>query len=157
MAICKRLKEFLDKNNIQYNTFKHRVAYTAQKIAATAHISGDLVAKSVMIRADDQIIMCVCPATYRINLDVLKKELKLKKVSLVSEKEFSRLFPDCEPGAMPPFGNLYDIPVYVAESLTADDDIVFNAGNHSELVQMSYNDFEKFVNPIILRISEHMH
>ena len=101
--------------------------------------------------------MCVCPATYRINLDVLKKELKLKKVSLVSEKEFSRLFPDCEPGAMPPFGNLYNIPVYVAESLTADDDIVFNAGNHSELVQMSYNDFEKFVNPKILRISEHMH
>lgn len=157
MAICKRLREYLEKNNIQYNTFKHRTAYTAQKIAASAHISGDLIAKSVMIKADGLIIMCVCPASYKINLDNLKKELKVKKVSLVSEKEFSRLFPDCEPGAMPPFGNLYNIPVYVAESLTADDDIVFNAGSHSELVQMSYNDFEKFVNPKILRISEHLH
>ncbi len=148
-----RITEFLDKNKVKYVIIKHSQAYTAQEIAASAHISGKELAKAVMIKIDGRIAMAVLPASYKISFDQLKEALNTDKIRLAYEQEFIDNFPDCEVGAMPPFGNLYDIEVYVAESLAEDDDIAFNACSHTELIKMKYNDFEKLVKPTIIKFS----
>ena len=143
----KKLKDFLDKHNIQYVTCIHSTAYTSQQIAASAHIPGKELAKTVIVKLDGKIAMAVLPASYRVDLDKLKKVAGSKQASLASEGEFKNMFPDCEVGAMPPFGNLYDMPVFVSESLSEDDEIAFNAGSHRELIRLKYNDFENLVKP----------
>jgi Ala-tRNA(Pro) deacylase len=149
----KKLKEYLDKNNIKYVTIRHSQAYNAQRIAASAHIPGNELAKTVMVKIDGKMAMAVLPASFRINFDTLKLMIGANQIELADELEFKYLFPDCEVGAMPPFGNLYDMDVYVAEKLREDEEIVFNAGNHNELIRMTYDDFEKLVKPHILRFS----
>lgn len=145
-----KLKQFLDRNKVKYVTIQHSPAYTAQEIAATAHISGKEVAKTVMVTVDDELAMAVVPATAKVDFARLKKAAGAKKVKLASEQEFENKFPECELGAMPPFGNLYDMKVFVAKELTADEDIAFNAGTHSELVRLPYGDFERLVKPEVL-------
>jgi Ala-tRNA(Pro) deacylase len=149
----KKLKEFLESQNIKYMLCIHSTAYTAQEIAASAHIPGKDLAKTVMVKIDDKMAMAVLPASFRVDFDLLKKATGSKNVELASEEEFKYLFPDCEIGAMPPFGNLYDMDVYVAETLTEDDEIAFNAGSHRELIKLLYKDFEKLVNPKVVKIS----
>lgn len=149
----KRLTDFLDQNNIKYKTVKHSLAYTAQEIAAVSHIPGKHLAKTVMINVKGKLAMAVLPGSYKINFDELKQALDTDAVRLAHEKEFLNLFPDCEVGAMPPFGNLYGIDVYVAKSLTEDEEIAFNSCTHSELIQMSYKDFEKLVQPKIIKFT----
>ena len=149
----KTLKEFLDKNNIEYITIRHSLAYNAQRIAATTHIPGKELAKTVMVKLDGRMAMAVLPASYLINLRLLKETTGAKKVEIANEMEFKHLFPECEVGAMPPFGNLYDMEVYVAESLAEDEEIAFNAGTHVELIRMAYADFERLVKPVVLRFS----
>ncbi|HBH62839.1 MAG TPA: deacylase [Nitrospiraceae bacterium] len=146
MAV-KKLKEFLDKNNITYHTITHSPGYTSQETAAAAHISGKEVAKTVMVKIDGQMAMAVLPAAYKIDLTLLKKAAGAETVELAGEREFESRFPDCDIGAMPPFGNLYGMDVFVAEKLTEDEEIAFNAGTHSELIQLAYRDFEKLVRP----------
>lgn len=148
-----RLKEFLDQNKVKYVSCQHSQAFTAQEVAASAHIPGKQLAKSVMVAMDGKIAMVVLPATDHVDLRLLKKATGAKKVELASEREFKDLFPDCEIGAMPPFGNLYDLEVLVAEHLREDEEISFNAGTHTELIRMSYKDFEKLVKPKVLDIS----
>jgi Ala-tRNA(Pro) deacylase len=143
----KKLKEFLDSNKIKYTSIAHSPGYTAQEIAAAAHISGKEVAKTVVVKIDDKMAMAVLPASYKIDLDLLKKAAGAGKVELASEQEFESRFPDCDIGAMPPFGNLYGMDVFVAEKLTEDEEIAFNAGSHSELIKLAYRDFEKLVRP----------
>lgn len=149
----KRITKFLDENKVKYVIIKHSPAYTAQEIAASAHISGKELAKAVVIKVDGKIAMAVLPASYKISFDQLKKSLNTSKVRLAYEQEFIDNFPDCEVGAMPPFGNLYDMDVYVAESLAEDDEIVFNACTHTELIKMKYRDFVKLVKPIQIKFS----
>lgn len=143
----KRLKTFLDKQNVKYATIGHSLAYTAQEIAQTAHISGDRLAKVVIVSVDGRDVMVVLPATEKIGLDHLKSEMGASHVSLADESKFSDEFPGCELGAMPPFGNLYNMDVYVSDDWSDQDTIVFNAGTHSELVELAYNDFKKLVKP----------
>lgn len=143
----KKLKDYLDKNNIKYITLRHSSAFTAQEIAAKAHISGKEMAKTVMIKIDDKMAMAVLPATYQINFKRLKEIFGAHRVALATEPEFKYHFPDCEVGAMPPFGNLYDMDVFVAESLAEDEEIAFNAGTHTEIIRMRYKDFKKLVQP----------
>lgn len=150
---AKRLTDYLDQNNIKYTTLKHSLAYTAQEIAAVSHIPGKNLAKTVMINVKGKIAMAVLPGSYKINFDELKQALGTDSVRLAHEKEFLNMFPDCEVGAMPPFGNLYGIDVYVAQSLTEDEEIAFNSCTHSELIQMSYKDFEKLVQPKIIKFT----
>lgn len=147
----KKLKEFLDNHKIEYVTINHSLAYTAQRIAAAAHIPGKSVAKTVMLKVDGKMAMAVLPASCKINLDKFKDELKANEAVISTEKEFKDLFPECEVGAMPPFGNLYGMDVYVAERLTEDDDIAFNAGSHRELIKLSFKDFEDLVKPKVLK------
>ena len=149
----KKLTEFLDSKCVKYVTMSHSPAYTAQEIAALAHIPVKELAKTVILRIDGEWAMAVLPASYRVDFKLLKKTAKVKKVKLASEKEFKDLFPECEVGAMPPFGNLYDMKVFVAESLAEDESIAFNAGSHTELIRMSYDDFERLVEPTILKYS----
>jgi Ala-tRNA(Pro) deacylase len=143
----KRLKEFLDSSGVKYVVVSHAPAYTAQEIAASAHIPGRELAKTVMVKLDGKMAMAVLPANYIVDLDKLKHATGASKVALASESDFRNLFPECEVGAMPPFGNLYDIPVYAEKSLTEDEEIAFNAGSHKELFRMAYKDFETLVKP----------
>ena len=147
----KKLKEYLDSHRVEYVTINHSLAYTAQRIAASAHISGKDIAKTVVLKADGKMIMAVLPASCKINLDMLKSAINASAVDIASEKEFGALFPDCEVGAMPPFGNLYGMDVYVAERLTQEEEIAFNAGSHRELIKLAYQDFEKLVKPKIVK------
>ena len=149
-----KLKEFLDNHKVKYVTINHSTAYTAQEIAASAHIPGKEIAKTVMVKIDGKMAMAVLPASFRVDFDHLKQVTGAGKVELASEEEFENMFPGCEVGAMPPFGNLYDMDVYVAESLTDDEEIAFNAGSHSELLRLNFKDFERLVKPRILKFSQ---
>lgn len=145
-----RLRSYLDENNIKYITIKHSPAFTAQEIAAVSHIPGKNLAKVVMLNVKGKLAMAVLPASFKVSVDELKNQLGIDAVRLAHEKEFMNIFPDCEVGAMPPFGNLYGMDVYVAKSLTEDEYIYFNSGTHTELIQIQYKDFERLVQPKVL-------
>jgi Ala-tRNA(Pro) deacylase len=149
----KKLKDFLDGHNIKYVTISHSQAFTAQETAATAHIPGKELAKTVMVKIDGKMAMAVLPASYKIDFNLLKEATGAKRVELASEQEFKDLFPECEIGAMPPFGNLYGMEVFATESLAENQDIAFNSGSHTELIKMSYKDFETHVKPTVMKFS----
>ncbi len=149
----KKLKKFLDDNHIKYIVIQHSPAYTAQKIAAKAHISGKELAKTVMVKIDGKMAMAILPASYQIDFEELMHVTGSDSVELASEEEFKYSFPECEIGAMPPFGNLYGMNVYVAEKLAEDEEIAFNAGSHSELIRLAYKDFEGLVKPKVMKFA----
>ena len=147
MSTARRVKEYLEEKQIPYTHCTHRLAYTAQEVAAAQHVPGREMAKTIVVKADDQFVLVILPAVLKIDMKALRDELPFKHLELASEKEFSRLFPDCEVGAMVPFGNLYNLSVYVDQSLSADEEIVFNAGTHVDTIKMKYRDFERLVEP----------
>jgi len=148
-----KLREFLDSHNIKYVIIAHSAAYTAHEVAASAHIPGKKLAKTVIVKIDGKPTMAVLPASDRVDLDRLKEVTGASTVELASEQDFGGLFPECDVGAMPPFGNLYDMDVFVAASLAEDEDIAFNAGSHTELIRLSYKDFERLVTPKVVTFS----
>jgi Ala-tRNA(Pro) deacylase len=150
---ARSLMEFLDANHVKYTTITHSTAYTSQEIAAITHIRGQELAKTVIVKVDGKMAMAVLPAAYQVNLSALRAVVGANSLSLATEAEFRGLFPECETGAMPPFGNIYGMPVFVEESLTRDREIAFNAGTHKELIQLAYEDFARLVHPKILRFS----
>lgn len=147
----KTLKEFLDRNNVKYVTVTHSTAFTAQEIAALTHTKGRDLAKTVIVKLDDALAMAVLPASHQVDLTALRQGAGASVAALATEREFRNRFPGCETGAMPPFGTLYEMPVFVDESLTRDREIAFNAGTHSELMRLAYADFERLVNPKVLK------
>ncbi len=147
----KKLKEYLDNMNVKYVSISHPLAYTAQQIASVTHIKGKELAKTVMVKIDGKMAMVVLPASHKVDLELVKKATRANIISLASEAEFLNVFPDCEAGAMPPFGNLYGIDVYADEKLAEDKEIVFNACSHLELIKLDYKDFERLVKPKIGR------
>lgn len=147
------LMEFLDSHNVRYVVISHSPAYTAQGIAGLTHISGKELAKTVIVNLDGKLVMAVVPAMFHVDLASLKRTTRAKTVVLAAEEEFQDRFPECETGAMPPFGNLYGIPVFADESLARDKEIAFNAGSHRELIRMSWEDFEKLVEPKVIRFA----
>lgn len=148
------LREFLDKNNVKYITINHSQAFTAQEVAAKAHVPGNILAKAIMIKLNGKIAMAVLPASYHVDLMLLKEILGNEKVRLAFEQEFKDKFPDCEVGAMPPFGNLYSITVYADKSLSENEEIAFNSCNHKEVIKMSYKEWEKLVKPKVIKFAE---
>ena len=150
---AKMLKKFLDDNDVKYVTINHSEAFTAQEIAASAHIKGDEFAKTVVLKIDGKMALAVLPASYTINFKMLNDLGLGNNVRLANEMEFKDQFPGCEVGAMPPFGNLYNMPVYTSESLMMDKEIAFNSGTHKELIKMKTEDFVKYVQPDILKFS----
>jgi Ala-tRNA(Pro) deacylase len=147
------LREYLDKNAIQYSVISHSPAFTAQGIAALVHVPGQELAKSVVVKLDGELALAVLPASFRVDLTSLEEQAGVKRADLASEEEFRDAFPECETGAMPPLGNLYGFKVYADESLTRDKQIVFNAGSHRELIRMSWADFQRLARPKIIQFA----
>lgn len=156
MAVATKLKEYLDQHHIGYEICSHSEAYTAQEIAAAAHIPGRELAKTVIARKGKEFLMIVLPAPCNVDFKALSQELG-EKVQLASEREFQDLFPDCELGAMPPFGNLYNLPVYVDATLREDKQIDFNAGSHREIIRLRFEDFERLVQPKYMKFAVPVH
>jgi len=148
-----RLENFLNMQHVNYKRIVHSRAYTAQKTAAYSHISGKEIAKTVMVKINGRLSMVVLPAPYQVDLNELRRATGTKNIRLASESEFKDAFVDCELGAQPPFGNLYNMDVFVAEKLTSDSNIAFNACNHAELIQMSYKDYQRLVHPTVIKLS----
>jgi Ala-tRNA(Pro) deacylase len=150
-----RITEYLDKMGIKYKVTEHRPTFTAQEMATEEHESGMCVAKPVIVRADGKYYMCVLPAPYKIDMDVLKSRLGAKDVELAEEKDMAKLFPDCALGAEPPFGNLYDLPTIMDKVMEADEHILFQAGSHEKAVRVSMADYKRLVKPKVLQFSYH--
>jgi Ala-tRNA(Pro) deacylase len=144
---AKKLKEFLDSQKIKYVSIKHSPAYTAQEVAASTHVSGRDFAKTVIVKIEGRMAMVVLPANRKVVLTDLREALGADQVKFASEEEFQSRFPDCEIGAMPPFGNLYGMEVFVAPSLAEEAEIAFNAGSHTEILKLAYPDFARLVQP----------
>jgi len=156
VTVLKKLRDYLEQNQVSYELGYHVRVYTAQEIAAAQHIPGKEMAKVVMVKTDGKNIMLVLPASYRVEMKKLKGVLNSKKVAMVKEEEFQELFPDCEIGAMPPFGNLYNLEVWVDQVLTEDEFIVSQAGSHVETLKIKYSDYVRLVNPKVGDFSVHL-
>ena len=152
MAILKKLKMVLDEAKVPYEVYNHALAYTAQEIAARQHVSGNELVKVVMIELDDQLVMGVIRGNDKIALHVVEESLNVRHARLATEDEFIARFPECEVGAMPPFGHLFGLSVYVDPALAKDEYIYFNAGNHVQTVRLRYKDFARLVQPQVVRL-----
>jgi Ala-tRNA(Pro) deacylase len=147
MSIPKKIREFLDSHKVWYQFCTHSPAYTAQGLAHVQHVSGKELAKVVMVVADKRMVMTVLSGSHRVEVDQLHALLNCQNCRLATEEEFKDLFPDCEVGAMPPFGNLYNLDVWVDKELEKHPTITFNAGTHVETVKMNFADFQRLVQP----------
>ena len=156
MAVPTKLKSYLDKEKIRYEVAEHPLAYTASEIAGSQHVPGKQMVKSVIIKSQGKFFMCVLPAIHLIDFDKLKKVLGSKDITLADEEEIAKLFPDYDLGAEPPFGHLYGLKVYADLSLEDDDEIVFNAGTHTDVVKMKMDDFKRLVKPVMSEIGTHI-
>lgn len=147
-----KLINYLDEHGKKYVVTKHSPAFTAQEVAASAHVPGKEMVKTVIVKVDGDMKMVALPSTHDVDFDAIKDALNASEVELATEDEFENMFPDCELGAMPPFGNFFDMDTLVAESLTEDEEISFNAGTHKELVRMNYSDYEELVKPQVMPV-----
>jgi Ala-tRNA(Pro) deacylase len=157
VMVLAKLTEYLDSNHINYAVIDHSPAYTAQGVAERAHISGKELAKAVMIRLNGELAMVVLPAKFNVDLVSLRKAIRARTVELAMEEEFQDRFPQCETGAMPPFGNLFGLPVYADDSLEKDKEIAFNAGTHRDLIRMAWEDFKRLVAPTMICCAAGVH
>lgn len=156
MPILRKLRDYLDTHKSKYQVLTHSTAYTAQEVAAAQHIPGRQIAKVVMVKKENGTpVMLVLPASHKVNFAWLREVLH-SSVALEQEREFRDLFPDCEIGAEPPFGNLFDLDTIVDTALTKDEEIVFNAGSHWQTVRMRYDDYARLVHPRIAKFAEHL-
>jgi len=148
MPCIERVKRLLDENRISYEVIPHREAFTSQEVAQTTHVPGRRVAKVVILReAADSFLMTVLPASEHLDLSVFRHMTGRRGITMASEDELRRLFPDCELGAMPPFGKLYDLPAYVDACFWDEDTFYFQAGNHHEVVRLAFADYERVAGP----------
>jgi len=155
--IAKKLKELLDANRIRYVTITHSPAYTAQELAQEVHVPGKDLAKTVILEADERAIMVVLSAPDRVDVEKVRKLTATREVDFASEERFADLFPGCERGAAPPFGVLFDLPLYVDQRLADEEEIVFNAGSHIEAIRMKFADFERLARPQICDLALRPH
>jgi Ala-tRNA(Pro) deacylase len=154
---CKeKLAKYFRENSVKYTAVTHPTAYTAQEVAAVEHVPGRQFAKVAMVNADGKMVMLVLPASHRIDFPKLKAALEVKDARLAKEAEFENLFPDCDTGAMPPFGNFYNVPLYADKSLTADPEIVFNAGTHRDTLRVQYADYARLAQPQVIEFAAHL-
>lgn len=146
---AEKLRNYLEEEGVKYVSFRHSRAYTMQEVAALSHISGKLIAKTVMVKADGKMIMVALPANDHVDMESLKEVSGAAEAVLADEGEFVQKFPDCEIGAMPPFGNLYGMDVYMSKALMKEEEIYFNAGCHSEMFRLPASEFIRLVRPVI--------
>ena len=151
-----KIHEYLDQHGVAYTTHQHPPAYTAQEVAAEEHVSGNILAKPVLVRADNDYVMCVLSASYKLDMGKVAEVAKVHKVRLADENELAKVFPDVEVGAEPPFGSLYNLTTLVDEHLAEDEEIVFRAGTHRDTIRMKYADYASLVRPIVADLAVHI-
>jgi Ala-tRNA(Pro) deacylase len=149
MKCRERMEKYLRENGVGFQVETHEEAFTMQEVAAALHVPGNQVAKVVIVCADKDKVMLVLPAPYRMNVDLVRDMVGAKSIRLAKEEEFADLFPDCATGAMPPFGNLYGVPVYVDRSMSEKPDMVFRIGTHRETMKIAYADFVRLAQPVV--------
>ena len=154
MAIPQRIRDYIDSQNVPYETLHHSQAYTAQEVAHSLHVSGKKCAKVVVASGDGRPVLVVMPASHRLNFQELKSSLKVNQLEMLVESELVRLFPDCDLGAVPPFGNLYGIDVWVDRAVASAENVLFCAGTHEDCIRMRYSDFAKLTRPFLGHFSE---
>jgi Ala-tRNA(Pro) deacylase len=150
MQCREQLEVYLREHQVPYQLQHHAQAFSAQKIAESEHIPGKMVAKTVIVLADNHVIALVLPASYRADLNKIQAALGTREIRLAHEAEFAATFPDCEVGTMPPFGNLYGIPVYVEKHLTEEETIIFPVGTYTDTMSLKYADFERLAQPKVM-------
>jgi Ala-tRNA(Pro) deacylase len=152
---CKeRLETYLREHSVPFEVQHHARAITAQEVAATEHVPGRMFAKVVMVLAEEKMVMLVLPAPHHVNPEKAAQALGIGEVDLADEESFEDTFPDCEVGAMPPFGNLYGVPVYADRSLAEDEMIVFRAGTHTDTMSIRYADSRRLVEPTLTEFAD---
>lgn len=154
MSVSQRIQSYLDSENVKYECIPHLQAFAAQDVAHALHVPGRMFAKPVVLEADGRLLMAVVPATHRLDLDEFKQKLGVADLELASEGELAKFCPDCELGALPPFGQLYGMDVWVDKALSDAEEIVFNAGSHTEAIRMKYDDFARLAMPHLARFAE---
>jgi len=154
MAIPQRIRDYLDSQNVPYETLHHSQAFTAQEVAHSLHISGKKCAKAVVARGDNKPVLVLMPASHRVDFQQLSTALKVKQVQMLDESELVGLFPDCDLGAVPPFGNLYGVDVWVDRAVASAETVLFCAGTHEDCIRMSYSDFAKLTRPFVGHFSD---
>ena len=150
------LQSYLDEMGVRYRLSYHATAYTAQDLAMVEHVPGRKVIKPVVVRADGEFVMCALPASHRVDLDELRKQLDARDVSLAEEQKLSELFPDCELGAEPPVGRLYGMTTLMDESLVKDDRVTFQAGTHNNAVTMTMAEYRRLAQPEMAHFARHV-
>jgi len=153
MAKLGDMIDYLKKNSVHYEVIEHTPVFTAHEAAVASHVPDKDLAKTLIVQTDDKYCMVVIPADHRLDEHLLSKTINAKQLHLAQEEDLKPLFPDCELGAMPPFGNLYALPVYIDKSLTNDDEIVFNACSHTKSIRLKMNDYLGLVKPVIAEFS----
>lgn len=151
-----KVEEYLKKEGVDFSITEHPPAFTAQEVAAEEHVSGNMLAKTVVVKAGKEYAMCVLPASYKLDMKKVAKAMKTRKVRLADENDLAELFPDVEVGAEPPFGNLYNLPTMVDENLSADEEIIFQAGTHRHAVRMKYADYASLAKPTVADLAVHL-
>jgi len=156
MAIPKKVQEYLKKEKVGYQPIEHSKLFTAAEIAGDQHIPGKKMVKTVIVKADKDFIMCLVAATHHLDLNKFKKIVKAKEVRLATEEEMKTLFPECEVGSEPPFGKLYNLNVFADSTLEQDDEVAFNAGSHTDLIKMRFEEFQRVINPKFVEMGVHI-
>ncbi|NGX43562.1 MAG: Proline--tRNA ligase [Chlamydiae bacterium] len=156
MAVSPKIKEYLEKEGVAFEISEHPLAYTASEIAGSQHIAGKQMVKSVIVKNNGDFFMCVLPAIHLVDFEKLKSIAGMDELKLADEDEIAKLFPEYEIGAEPPFGHLYGLKVYADKVLEGDEEIVFNAGTHTDVVKMKFVDFKRLANPTIADIGTHI-
>ena len=154
MAIPRRIRDYLHSQDVPYEQVHHSQAFTAQETAHSLHISGKRCAKAVVLDGDGKLVMAVIPASNRLNLQELRATLEVNRLEMLPESELAKGFPDCDLGAIPPFGNLYGIDLWVDRTVSDGEEIVICAGTHEDCLRMKYSDFSKLTKPRLARFSE---
>jgi Ala-tRNA(Pro) deacylase len=154
MPVSQVILDYLDSQNVSYECVPHAQAFAAQEVAQTLHVSGKRFAKVVVLDADGRLLMAILPASHRLHLHELKEKLGVKCLEMVPEGDLAKFCPDCELGALPPFGHLYGMDVWVDRALSESEEIMFNAGSHTDAIRMKYSDFAKLAMPQVARFAE---
>ncbi len=151
-----KIQEYLEEKHVSFAPHQHVPAYTAQEVAAEEHVSGNLLAKGVVVRAGEEFVLCVLPASFKLDLQKVARAAGVKDVRLAGESEMAGLFPDAEVGAEAPFGNLYSLRTLVDKHLAEDDEIIFQAGTHRDAIRMKYRDYADLVHPDVADLAVHL-
>lgn len=156
MPVPTKIKTYLEEQGVKFEVAEHPLAYTAAEVAGKQHIPGKQMVKAVVVKSGDEFIMCVLPAIHLVDFAKLKNVLGQENIQLAEEEDLTKLFPEYEVGAEPPFGHLYGLKIYADKILQDDEDIVFNAGTHTDVIKLSFADYKKLANPVMADIGTHI-